>query len=120
MAGFLVDANLPYSSKILLEELGFTASHVREVGLRNAKDEEIFRFAQKDKKIILTRDKDFADAVKFKPGKHQGIIVMRISYLLTATQINRILKGFIQTVEVVKLRKALVILEAGRYRIRKK
>lgn len=120
MLKFLVDANLPFSSKLLLEELGFDSLHVRETKLSDASDEEIFRFAQKAGRIILTRDLDFADAVRFKPGTHHGIIVMRISYLMTAGQINRILKEFMAKVYPGKIKKGLVILEIGRYRLRKK
>ena len=119
MIKFLVDANLPFSSKLLLEELGFNALHVRETEFGAASDEKIFNYAQKTGRIILTRDLDFADAVRFKPGKHHGIIVMRISYLLTTPQINRILKDFIKNVPSDKIKRGLVILEVGRYRIRK-
>lgn len=117
---FLVDANMPYSSKLLLEELGLAAVHVREVGLMSASDQAIFNYAQKGKQIIITRDLDFANAVRFKPGENYGIIVMRISYLMTAFQINKILKNFIDKVNLNKLKKSLTILEMGRYRLRTK
>ncbi|OGB90192.1 hypothetical protein A2625_04335 [candidate division WOR-1 bacterium RIFCSPHIGHO2_01_FULL_53_15] len=119
MVKFLVDANLPYSSKMLLKKLGFDAVHVRDVKLNTASDEKIFRYAQRQGRIILTRDLDFAAAIKFRPGKHQGIIVMRISYLMTAQQINGILEDFMRNVSRAKLKKSLVILEIGRYRLRR-
>jgi predicted nuclease of predicted toxin-antitoxin system len=116
---FLIDANLPHSSKILLEELGYKARHVADVGLGASSDDEIFRYAQKHKCIIITRDLDFANAVRFKPGKHFGVIVMRISYLMTAKQINRILREFIKKVSISEIENGLVIVEIGRYRLRK-
>jgi predicted nuclease of predicted toxin-antitoxin system len=116
---FLVDANLPFSCKELLEKLGLNARHVREVGLGSASDEAVFNYAQKTGRVIITRDLDFADAVKFVPGKHYGIIVMRISYVMTASQINGILKNFLQNVSFNKIRRGLVILEMGRYRLRR-
>ncbi len=119
MIKVLVDANLPYSSKQLLAGLGFDAVHVRDVGLASASDEKIFRYAQKNGRIILTRDLDFADTVRFRPGKHQGIIVMRVSYLLTAGQINNVLKDFMKNVPTAKLKRSLAILEIGRYRLRR-
>jgi len=117
---FLIDANLPFSTKNLLQELGFDAQHVRETDLKSASDEKIFRSAQRKGQILLTRDLDFADAVRFKPGKHQGIIVLRISYLMTATQINCIVKEFFKEVDLKKIKRGLVIVEVGRYRLRTK
>jgi len=116
---FLIDANLPYSSKILLESMGFDASHVKDVGLTNALDDEIFLFAQKNECIIITRDLDFSNIIKFVPGKYYGIIVMRVSYVLNSEQINNVLKEFFEKVDLGEIKKALVILEGERYRLRK-
>lgn len=117
---FLIDANLPYSAKETFENNKLDAVHVRDVGLFDASDEDIFRYAQKNDKIIVTRDLDFADAIRFVPGKHHGIIVIRVSYLMTAVSINKIINSFLKKALLDKIKNALVILETDRYRLRYK
>lgn len=57
----IVDAQLP---PLLAEELrnaGCDASAVVELGLRDAEDSEIWRYAIEHKAVILTKDEDFAE-----------------------------------------------------------
>lgn len=117
---FLIDANLPNSAKEVFADNNLDAIHVREVGLFDASDEEIFRYAQKNNRIIVTRDLDFADAIRFVPGKHCGIIVIRVSCLMSADQIKKVLRSFLEKAPFNKIKKVLVILEASRYRLRYK
>ena len=55
-----VDAQLsPALANWLRETLGLDAFALREVGLRDAEDEEIFEAARKDNVIVMTKDADF-------------------------------------------------------------
>ena len=55
-----VDAQLsPSLAKWITETLGVAASAVRELGLRDAKDFEIFRSAREAAAVVLTKDADF-------------------------------------------------------------
>ena len=45
----------------ITNELGITAIALRDVGLRDAEDEEIFRAAKEQGAILMTKDRDFVD-----------------------------------------------------------
>lgn len=57
---FLVDAQLPPSLAALLVGHGPEAEHVHDVGLGQAADEVIWKFAETRGAIVLTKDEDFA------------------------------------------------------------
>ncbi|MGD1849877.1 MAG: DUF5615 family PIN-like protein [Cyanophyceae cyanobacterium] len=61
---FWIDAQLPPA---LAEWLSVTfnveAEALKDLGLRDAKDEEIFDAAQQDDVVIMTKDSDFVDLV---------------------------------------------------------
>jgi predicted nuclease of predicted toxin-antitoxin system len=55
-----VDAQLsPAIARWLRDTLGLDASALREIGLRDADDEEIFAAARNDNAIVMTKDADF-------------------------------------------------------------
>jgi predicted nuclease of predicted toxin-antitoxin system len=45
----------------LLRESGYDAVAVREIGLREASDAEIWRYAIQQQAAIITKDQDFAE-----------------------------------------------------------
>lgn len=57
---FLVDAQLPPALAQWLREAGHDAQAVREVGLREAEDGAIWRYAQAQGQVVITKDEDFA------------------------------------------------------------
>lgn len=119
MPKFFVDACMPKSSARLLKDLGYDALDARDVSLGGAKDPKIYEYAQKENRILVTRDKGFGDIRSYPPGSHTGIIVLRLPSTYTASQINKVLKDFIEDVKVEQLKKGLAIVEVGRYRIRR-
>ena len=56
---FIVDAQLPPIMARRLSARGFTAEHVADIGLRDADDSAIWRYAQRQRAAILTKDDDF-------------------------------------------------------------
>lgn len=89
-----------------------------DLGLRGAPDEAILARAQEEGWIILTRDLGFGNLLDYPLGSHAGIIVPRVPATFTATQIRDTLRAFMASVEPELLRKALTVVEPGRYRIR--
>ena len=57
---FLIDAQLPPDLARWLTEAGYPANHVEELGLRNADDSAIWRYALEHGAVLLTKDEDFA------------------------------------------------------------
>ncbi len=61
---FLVDAQLPPALAQWLHQAGHEAKSVRELGLRDAEDAVIWRLAEADEFVIVTKDEDFARLVQ--------------------------------------------------------
>ncbi len=69
-----LDAHLsPRVARWIKEVLGQDAAPVRDLGLHNAEDEEIFNRARAARAILLTKDKDFADLV-IRHGRPPAVI----------------------------------------------
>jgi predicted nuclease of predicted toxin-antitoxin system len=56
---FVVDAQLPPALARLLTAHGHHAEHVADIGLRDADDSPIWRYALQHQAIIVTKDEDF-------------------------------------------------------------
>ena len=60
-----VDAQLsPAIARCLQDELGTDASALRDIGLRDAEDEEIFQAARNASAVVMTKDSDFVSLVE--------------------------------------------------------
>lgn len=61
---FWIDAQLPPQIALwLTQRYGVTATALRELGLRDARDAEIFMAAHNELAVIVTKDSDFVDLV---------------------------------------------------------
>jgi predicted nuclease of predicted toxin-antitoxin system len=65
---FLIDASLPRSAALVLRQLGYEATDVRDVGMRAAPDSTIAEYAKRHRLALVTRDFDFADIRNYPPG----------------------------------------------------
>ncbi len=60
-----IDAQLsPALAAWITDEFGIEAKAVRELGLRDATDQQIFLRAKQESAVVLTKDSDFVDLVK--------------------------------------------------------
>ena len=78
---------MPRATTGLLRSLDIDAIDARDAGLKGAIDVKIFEYAQKEGRIIITRDKEFGNILKYPLGSHCGIIVGKNS-LYFCTQSN--------------------------------
>ena len=117
---FLIDEDLPHSVVDLFHRYGHSASHVRDIGLRGAKDDQIARYAHRNDLCLVTGDFDFSDIRNYPPEKYAGIVVLEIPRDATVIFILSLLKGFLEQDKLVMgLPGKLAIVEAGQIRIRK-
>ena len=57
---FIIDAQLPPALARLLTSLGHQAEHAADIGLQDADDSAIWRYAEKNQFILVTKDEDFS------------------------------------------------------------
>ena len=79
---FIADANVFVPMVNGLRDMGHDVFDVKEKGLENLSDPEIFRLAQKERRILVTMDKDFSNILLYPPGEHHGIIVVKLDELV--------------------------------------
>ncbi len=116
---FLIDADLPRSTKSLLERFGHEAIDVRDVGLRSAKDPIIARYSQDHQACLLTGDFGFADIRNYPPESYYGIVVLELPRDATANVILSLIEDMLHQRNVLaQLPRRLAIVEANRIRLR--
>jgi len=74
---FLVDAQLPPALARWLVEAGVEAQAVREIGLREANDTAIWRYAEEYGCVIVTKDEDFAGRAQ-QTGSGPSVVWLRL------------------------------------------
>jgi len=75
---FIVDAQLPPALASALRDAGYDVQAVREMGLRDAEDSEIWAYALEKNAGIITKDQDFADRSILAQGAPVIIVWLRI------------------------------------------
>ncbi len=116
MLKFLLDENISQKTADFLLKLGYDVKLVAK-DLKGAKDKDILEVAFKEKRIILTQDKDFCDLVFRDSLPCRGIILLRLnSYFSEA--INKVLDLFLNSNEE-NLQDKFVVLAEKSARIRK-
>lgn len=116
---FLLDANMPRSALSALANAGHDALHVRDIGLGDASDEEIDRFAQAKSRVLVTRDTDFCDIRNYPPETSPGRLILRVPDTSTASDIASVICRFLLKSDLVnQLPGHLAILDGNRARFR--
>jgi predicted nuclease of predicted toxin-antitoxin system len=114
---FLLDANMPRSAAGILRVAGHEAEDVRDVLPDGTADQVVARHAQSRKRILVTRDFDFADIRNYPPQNYSGILVLTLPDDATAADINQLLKSFIQQPALLeKLSGRLAVVDKNRVR----
>ena len=113
---FLLDADMPISSAKVIRSFGYDVVDVRDIGMRAATDQEIIHYALQNKRIIVTKDTDFGEIIRYP--SHPGAIIFRLPYTYTSKELNKTLADFLNSVDDSKLANAIIIVELGRYRRR--
>jgi predicted nuclease of predicted toxin-antitoxin system len=113
---FLLDADMPRSSAVAIRSLGFDVEDVRDLGMRYAKDQEIIDFALDKGRVVITRDLDYGEILRYP--QHPGAIILRLPTGFVAKEVNEALLDFLRSAEDDVLQHAIIIVELGRYRRR--
>jgi len=73
---FLVDEDVNPEVVEVLQEAGYKAEHVSEVGLYGHPDENILAYARKKDWVLLTHDTDFLSNRKHPRQNNPGIVIL--------------------------------------------
>jgi predicted nuclease of predicted toxin-antitoxin system len=103
-----VDAQLsPAIARCLQDELGADASALRDIGLRDAEDGEIFQAARIASAIVMTKDSDFVSLVE-RFGPPPQIVWVRCGNTSNANLRAVLLKTWTEAVKHLEAGEALV------------
>jgi predicted nuclease of predicted toxin-antitoxin system len=89
-----LDENLPGGLSSALGRLGHDVHAVFEEGLVGHPDLEIWDAAQREERFLLAQDLDFSDVRRFIPGRHHGVLLLRLSSPSRLDLLSRILQLF--------------------------
>jgi predicted nuclease of predicted toxin-antitoxin system len=100
-----------------LRNLGYDVITANEIGLSKADDIDLLKKAKEQNWLFVTRDRDFGGLV-FAEGMGSGVIYLR---MLPSTQnaVHEELKRILRIYSEAKLKKAFIVVEAGRHRFRR-
>lgn len=74
---FLIDAQLPPALARMLASRGHIAEHVNDVGLGNAADRALWRYAIEHGAVLVTKDEDFSNMFLLS-GKSPVVVWIRV------------------------------------------
>jgi predicted nuclease of predicted toxin-antitoxin system len=112
---FIVDIGVGRSVEKALKELNLDVISVWDIDPK-AKDSEILRLAEFEKRIIITMDKDFGELVYNGRLNHSGVLLLRLESATgeeKAGIIKIILKDYLDM-----LYKKFCVYQNGKFRIK--
>lgn len=112
---FLIDADCPRSVGDAIKKSGHEVLDVRDVK-PNASDKEIYDLIKKESFVLVTRDTDFGNILRYPAAPNCGIILLRV-HLLPIKEIVVIINDLIGRVSEKQLLGSITIVQKGRYRI---
>ena len=109
---------MPRATARVLQDAGYEATDVRDLGFAGSSDPVVFARAQSMQAVLITGDLGFANVLRFPLGEHAGIIVFRRPGGLSVRARHLILLNALESLRGQDLSGALVIVERGKTRMR--
>jgi predicted nuclease of predicted toxin-antitoxin system len=113
-----LDENIPASLKGELAAMGHDVHTVVDEALVGSPDEGIWARCQEEGRLLVTQDLDFSDSRKFKPGRHAGLLLVRLQNPGRAALIGW-LKAIFESYDVEGWKKCLVVISETKIRIQR-
>ncbi|HOJ38889.1 MAG TPA: DUF5615 family PIN-like protein [bacterium] len=114
---FLIDNAVSFKVADRLRKEGYDVIHVREVNLQKASDSEIFKFALKEERTIISADTDFSHFLfKWKKNK-PSLILFRKGYHKPDVQAEILIKNLPFLKDKIE-KGCVLIFEKERIRLR--
>jgi predicted nuclease of predicted toxin-antitoxin system len=113
---FLLDQDVYLATARFLKQLEQDVVVSAAVGLSQADDIEVLRFAEAQQRLLVTRDGDFGGLV-FLRRLGSGVIYLRV-LPSTLLEVHRELERILSLYREDELRQTFVVVEPGRHRVR--
>ena len=113
-----LDENIPASLAPSLAALGHTVDTVPDEGLTGRPDPEVWAAAQARKAMFVTQDMDFSDMRPYEPGRHAGILLLRLHNPGRSAVKSR-LESVFRTEKVEAWKGCFVVVTERKIRIRR-
>jgi len=114
----LADENLFEPIVVHLKALGHEVMSVRDSGLSGITDDAVYQLACKEKRVIITMDKDFSRTFRFPPERCGGVIVVKI-YKRTVEETVELFKKHFGSLNLRNMVENLVVITPDGVRIRR-
>lgn len=115
---FLLDENISPSLAVLLQELGYEARHVNEIGYNNTPDFKISKFAATSGEIIITHDTDFGTILALTGSERPSVVLFRWK-IISAQLVFQFLVSYLPQLAENLTNGALIVVDEQKIRIRK-
>jgi predicted nuclease of predicted toxin-antitoxin system len=113
----LLDQDVYKVTLQFLRSFEYDVLTVAEIGYSQESDEKLLEIARKQKRIFITRDRDFGSLV-FVKKIGTGVIYLRM-IPLTIDKVHQELYRILSAYSEEELNGAFVVVESGRHRFRK-
>ena len=111
-----LDENLPARLASLLHALGHDVDTVRDEQLQGSDDPTVWKAAQNERRFFITQDLDFSDIRQFRPGTHDGILLLRLRVPGRTVIASRLLSIF-QNEDVESWQRCFVVVTDRKIRV---
>jgi len=114
---FLADMGVSWRVAEHLRVAGHDVVHLRDLGLQQLPDAEVFQRAIAESRVVLTFDLDFGEIAARCDGPWASVIVFRLTNT-TSRHVSARLDVVLERADGALSRGAIVIVEEARYRVR--
>ena len=115
----LLDQGLPRTAAKLLRDSGINTLHVGEIDMAAAKDIQILKYAENEKRIVVTLDSDFHTLLAKDNAATPSVIRVRIEGLKAAAFAMLIQDVLLQCSEALSESSCAVTVQDQKIRIRR-
>lgn len=115
---FLVDNSVSYLVSKTLQEAGHDAIHVRDMGLQNSPDTEIFQNAYDEDRVLIAADTDFGTLLALRNQSKPSVILFRKNSTRNPDKQYEILQEVLPKIDADLAKGCIVVITENHLRIR--